>query len=405
MKSIRTAQTLKIDISKGFLEGFVQASYQALAQLILLEVYLKPQNLSGETEQALVFSSSFLGMFFSIFYGPIVQRFNLKKSTLVNIPTFLASICLFLTVLVDNTYYFVAFISLAHFLFPLRIPFMTEIYRDNYPDSKRGTYHSWALIASQVGSVLVIYIGGYILKSNPEYWKSVIVTMGVAGLLTCQLVRRIPTTKVKATESKIRLFKGLSHLKTDRLFSYLLFIWFIFGFANLWIFPIRVTYLSTELSLDPFTVSIYSAVLPEITRLVFLPFWAYLFDRINFFLLRMILNIFLLLGIWFFFNSDSLLGIGLGAFLHGIGFSGGRLAWTLWVTKIAKKELTSDYMAVHVGSTGLRGVVGPFIGFYVLSTLPQNGDQYQYISYISCLMVLVSILMLFPILKHGRQNK
>ena len=58
MKSIRTAQTLKIDISKGFLEGFVQASYQALAQLILLEVYLKPQNLSGETEQALVFSSS-----------------------------------------------------------------------------------------------------------------------------------------------------------------------------------------------------------------------------------------------------------------------------------------------------------------------------------------------------------
>ncbi len=381
----------------------MQAAYQALAQLILIEVFLKPQGLTGETEQAVLFGSSFLGMVLSLFYGNYISRFRLKKTQLVNIPTIFAGSFLLIASIAQDTWIFVGFCSLSFLCFPLRIPYMTEIYRDNYPSSKRGTYHSWALISAQISTVLVTYSGGYLLKNSPEYWRAILVVQSIALFSTCFLVAKLPSLRVKPRKNK-NFWGSLTVLREDRLFVYLIFVWFIFGFANLWIFPLRVTYLSSHLNFDPFTVSILASVIPETTRFVFLPMWAYLFDRINFFALRMWLNLFLLLGMWFYFHNADFWGIALGAFLHGVGFSGGRLAWGLWVTKMAPKTKTNDYMAVNVAATGVRGVFGPFLGFFVLNQFENSGNQYETVSEISCALVLLSIILIVPVLKYGKRE-
>ena len=144
----------------------MQAAYQALAQLILIEVFLKPRGIAGEIEQAILFGSSFLGMILSLFYGSFLSRFRLKKTQLVNIPTVFSASFLLLASIAQDPWIFVCFCSLSFLSFPLRIPYMTEIYRDNYPSSKRGTYHSWALIAAQISTVMVTYFGGYLLKNK-----------------------------------------------------------------------------------------------------------------------------------------------------------------------------------------------------------------------------------------------
>ena len=66
------------------------------------------------------------------------------------------------------------------------------------------------------------------------------------------------------------------------------------------------------------------------------------------------------------------------------------------------KERSGEYMAVHVGMTGLRGLIGPFLGFAMLNYLKPFGNHYQNIAMISSGLFLLSILMLIPVLKYGK---
>jgi MFS family permease len=53
----------------------------------------------------------------------------------------------------------------------------------------------------------------------------------------------------------------------------------------------------------------------------------------------------------------------LGAALQGCAFGGGIIAWTLWVTKFAPKEQTTQFMAIHTFATGVRGTIAPLVGY------------------------------------------
>ena len=55
-------------------------------------------------------------------------------------------------------------------------------------------------------------------------------------------------------------------------------------------------------------------------------------------------------------------------------------------------------MAVHVFLTGFRGLIAPFIGFYLLGR-----TSIGVISWTSAAMILVASLALFPEFKRTRQ--
>jgi MFS family permease len=86
--------------------------------------------------------------------------------------------------------------------------------------------------------------------------------------------------------------------------------------------------------------------------------------------MRIAINTGVALGILSFFTGDSLTGLVAGAVFIGIANAGGDLAWSLWVTKVAPAERTAEYMTVHTFLTGVRGVLAPFAGFYLLQILP-----------------------------------
>ena len=45
-----------------------------------------------------------------------------------------------------------------------------------------------------------------------------------------------------------------------------------------------------------------------------------------------------------------------------MAFAGGALAWNLGHNDFATDENASQYMAVHVTLTGIRGLIAPFVG-------------------------------------------
>jgi hypothetical protein len=132
--------------------------------------------------------------------------------------------------------------------------------------------------------------------------------------------------------------------------------------------PLRVEYLAHPrygLEMSPEMIALLTGVIPSQAHLVMSPAWGRLFDRMNFFALRVVLNMGFALGILAFFTSDTIPGLMLGSVLFGMSQAGGAVAWSLWVTKFAPPHRVADYMSVHTFFTGLRGLVAPFAAFYL----------------------------------------
>jgi MFS family permease len=90
-----------------------------------------------------------------------------------------------------------------------------------------------------------------------------------------------------------------------------------------------------------------------------------------------------------FFATDSWPLLVISAVIFGIGTSGGDLAWNLWVTKFAPADKVSDYMAVHVFFTGIRGVLAPPVGFFLARYM-----TLQQMSFLSAGLMVVSIFVI-----------
>ncbi|MEZ4743781.1 MAG: MFS transporter [Bdellovibrionota bacterium] len=393
-------KTVQTDVIRSIIEGPIVAGSQSLALLILLKGSLqsRAEGMHADMLQAVLFGGSFLGMMLSLAVLQGAARFRISKRWMMAGPSFASSASIFLAIIFYmRPIAFSVCLGLGFLFLALRLPVLTSIYHEIYPIDKRGRLTSISFMAYQLSTVIFYYFAGELLDRGMEYAPWLMGLWGLAAFLSGLVSLQLPTSE--RLETTFKAGKAFLLPFIDKWFGYVLLVWFVFGFANLWIYPLRVKYAVAELDLKPSTISLVLGVIPEMTRLMFLPFWAYLFDRINFILLRMILNFFLALGIGVLFFSSTATGVGVGAFIHAVGFSGGKLAWSLWITKTVSKTRSAEYMAVHVFFTGARGAFGPMLGALVLGFLGSYGHAYRNISMLSIFMILLSILMMIPILK------
>ena len=245
------------------------------------------------------------------------------------------------------------------------------------------------------------FAGSSLLEIDITYFSWVFTLLGICAFAKAWALNSIPSKLVEENSHEHPL-GNLKYAVKDRDFGYVLLTWFIMGFANLWVLPLRVDYVASAnygIEASPFIVALIITIVPETMRLIFIPFWARLFDRMNFVILRMILNVLFGAGIAIFFISKNLFVIGTGSALIGVAFAGGSIAWTLWVTKYAPPGKVSAYMSVHVGLTGIRGTIGPMIGYW---TAGQIGVIMT--GWVSCGLMILATLMLIPEIRHGQRR-
>jgi hypothetical protein len=243
--------------------------------------------------------------------------------------------------------------------------------------------------------------GSLLLEINITYFSWVFTVVGICALAKAWAIGSMPSQIIEKSSHK-HPFGNFEYTIKDREFGYVLLTWFIMGFANLWVLPLRVDYVASStygIEASPVIVALIITIIPETIRFLFIPFWARLFDRMNFIVLRMILNVLFGIGIALFFISKNLLVIGTGSALIGLAFAGGSIAWALWVTKYAPPGKVSAYMSVHVCLTGIRGTIGPIIGYW---TAAQVGASMT--GWISCGLMILATVMLIPEIKHGRRK-
>jgi MFS family permease len=282
------------------------------------------------------------------------------------------------------------------------IPLFTHVYQENYPEAQRGRLFSRTVMIRIATAAAFSELAGWVLSIDLGWFRLLILVFAAALAFGGACLARIPSEPIH-DDGGAHPFRAMRFVRDDAVFRRTLICWMLMGFANLMMLPLRVEYLANQkygLHLDVGMIALLTGVIPNLARLVMSPVWGRLFDRMNFFALRVTLNAGFAIGILTFFASDSLTGLILGAVIFGISNAGGDVAWSLWVTKFAPAGRVADYMSVHTFFTGVRGVLAPVAAFALAGHVSMD-----LLAGFNAALIIVASLLLLPELKAGRRAR
>jgi MFS family permease len=282
------------------------------------------------------------------------------------------------------------------------IPLFTHIYQENYPEKQRGRLFSRTVMIRIASAAGFSELAGYALSEHFEYFWVLLLVFSAALAFGGFCLAHIPSHPIH-DDGGAHPFRAMRFVRDDQIFRRTLFCWMLMGFANLMMIPLRVEYLANpkyNLRLTVGMIALLTGVIPNLARLVLSPIWGHLFDRMNFFTLRVTLNCGFAIGILTFFVSNSFAGLVIGAIIFGVANAGGDVAWSLWVTKFAPPGRVADYMSVHTFFTGVRGVLAPLVAFTLVQRLSLG-----ILAGISAALIVAASLLLLPEIKFGKRAR
>ena len=241
-------------------------------------------------------------------------------------------------------------------------------------------------------------VGGALMERGQH--RTIFGVIAMAYMLCGWAISRMPSTPISKVKSQNPL-KNFRYAIEDRKFGIMLLSWMFLGFGNLMVFPLRFEYLLQEeygIQARASVAALLVLGIPAIMRFASSRFWGAVFDRANFMVVRMILSALIMLSTLLFFTTRSVWVLGVSAMLMGIAMGGANISWSLWVTKFASPDKTAAYMSVHTFTTGIRGILAPFAGYYLLATI-----GVLWTSFAGASLVLISIAMVFCLYRLGER--
>jgi MFS family permease len=282
------------------------------------------------------------------------------------------------------------------------IPLLTQMYQENYPEAERGRLFSRTVIIRIFTAAVFSKVAGDALTGNLHQFRWLLVVFSGALGFASFCISRCPTRPL-VSDGSAHPFRAMRFVREDVLFRRTLICWMCMGFANLMMLPLRVEYLANPKygqAVSVENIALLTGVIPNVARLILSPIWGHVFDRMNFFGLRVTLNLGFAIGILTFFLSGSFGGLVAGAIVYGISNAGGDVAWSLWVTKFAPPNRVADYMSVHTFLTGVRGVIAPMTAFYAISHFSLGT-----LAFFTTALIVLGSLLLVPEIKFKPLRK
>ncbi|EDY81609.1 transporter, major facilitator family [Verrucomicrobiia bacterium DG1235] len=381
----RIKKTYRWDCVRGGLSGVVETGYGGFALVIAIGVFQAPDTVKG-----IIAAAGPLGLLFNPLSLSLFSRLNLPAGTLASWLAYLSGVLLLGASFADSLLGFLIPACLAFAISAQTMPLMVQIWTANYPSNKRGAYLSVSMMMTVAAAFGFSVFGGWILDKDLESYRWVLAWIALAYLLSGVAVSRIPSTPVKRGVAENPL-RNLGYAIEDKKFGVMLLSWMFLGFGNLMVLPLRVEYLLQPeygIEASKLMVMMVTIAIPAVFRFLTSRVWGYLFDRLEFMVLRVVLNAMIMLSIILFLTTTNLWVIFSSAAVLGTAMAGANISWSLWVTKFATPEKAPSYMSVHTFTTGIRGILAPFLGFYLIS-----GVGAQNTAMIGSTLVAISIVI------------
>ncbi len=393
-----SSQTFRLDLINSSLGGILEVGFGTFAILIAIRFLQAPDFIKA------VLAS---GVSAGLLLVPHMQR--LAAWTKLSASRFSASLMFFSSALLFCSGYFclnhlwllASALFLAQVCFSQLPGLMIQVYSRNYASKERGKRLSWNFIFSALIGMILSYSGGSYLDAESTDPALIFKIMGMVALASSLALFLIPSEPIEKGNRTQGLLDSLLLLKEDRLFANMLLAWMIMGLGIIMTLPLRIEYLGGEsgLNLSNEQIALVTVVVFSVARILSSRLWGELFDRIRFLWYRISLNLLLISATLVYFHAEDILGVCIGAALAGVGVGGSKIAWSLWVTKLAPSGMEARYMGAHVALTGLRGAIAPFLGYWLLGML-----GYQGVAWFSAALVTLSTMLFLRLFSQPRIN-
>lgn len=360
------AKTVRLERLRAIATGVFESAPSTFLLLILVRAFN-----GTNAEKSMIAAAYQSGLILTPLTLFLTRRFSWAPSQSMALLFWLASALYLLAAVIPSRDAFVVLTSLGSLVVAANSPLLTTMMNSNYPAERRGLLYSQNNSIKIGTSVLFGTFAGWALSGRLAYYQVLIVVYAAALAASALLMWRVPRCGgALAPRPLLGCFK---HIGADRILRDTLIAWMFLGFGNLMMVPLRIEYLANKnygLNLSEMQIALLVSTLPHLARLLASPLWGRLFDRLNFFSLRIAINFCFLLSVLSFFSTNNIAMLSVAAVIFGLSNSGGDVAWNLWVTKFAPHGLVPDYMAVHTFFTGLRGLVAPMVAFTLLDSYP-----------------------------------
>jgi MFS family permease len=385
----RATRTYNRDRIRGACNGVLETSLQVFGLLVIIREFHAP----GTVKSLLVAAHPF-GLLLTPLTLFWFGRMGWPASATVAGNYGFAAVALALAVLTPSPILFFIGTAAAAMVLAQQMPLMVHIYTENYAHSRRGRLLSTSIVLSVLVSTVFSLVGGAILDIDLQNYRWLFAFAALAAMAAGLAVRGIPSSPISPTGGRNPLV-SLRFAWQDRVFGAMLVVWMLMGLGNLIILPLRIEYMANSaygINATNAQIALATAVIPSLVRVFSTHFWGHLFDRYDFFFIRMALNAIALTAILLFFSTHSIWMLYLAGALFGFAVAGANIAWSLWVTKFAPAGKTAEYMSVHTFATGIRGTAAPFIGFATIVALSPLST-----ALISSALIVTSIVLLIPL--------
>ena len=315
-----TLRTYRFERWRAVANGILETGGTTFLLLIAVKHYE-----AGATAKALVASGGSVGLLLSPLVVSWVQQTGWRTASAAARIALIGAVAMLAMALLPWVGVFVVGSVVAMAASSSAIPLLTQVYQENYPERKRGHFFSRTVMIRIAVAALFSELAGRALTGHMRYHGVLLLIFAGAFVFGAVCLSRFPSRPL-AVSAGSHPFRALRFAREDRLFRQTLICWMLMGFANLMMLPMRVEYLANPrygLAMGVGEIAFLTGVLPNVARLIMNPLWGWLFDRMNFFVLRVTLNCGFGLGILAFFTSDSLNGLILGAVVYGISNAGG----------------------------------------------------------------------------------
>ena len=221
--------------------------------------------------------------------------------------------------------------------------------------------------------VVTTGIGGLVLDARPENFRwlygggALLGSLGVWSFWGVSVMgeQRHRVLERRGTRDGSGRNSFFAILRDDRRYARYQLYQFISGVAAMMLEPPLVYIVSRQIGAS-YVASIGIVLLiPFLSMLGTLPWWARYLDRVHVAEFRARQNSVWVIGILIMFIGAwqlSLWWLAVGRIVISIVNGGGTLAWQLGHNDFAPRDRLSAYMGVHVTLTGVRGAFAPFLG-------------------------------------------
>jgi hypothetical protein len=382
-------RTFRLEVLRAVPAGFIDTAATTFAIFFAIQVF----DMHWAVKAAMLSAGS-LGLLCSLFIVQIARRLGRPVNTLAALIWLLSFVGFAIAAMAkdDATLYFAGCFIAFTFL-GMSSPLTSQIYRKHYSSHSRGRLFSKTAMMRASAAGLIAWLVGIWLNSRGNDFSALFWGYAVACLVMAGCMLIVAPVVLRKT-LRLQWFDAFRHVSNDAPFRKLLTVWMVFGMGNLISFALFVEYISNPVygyGYEAKNVGIITGTVPMAAFIVFVVPWGTIFDRLPFYSVRALVNVFFILGILIYFLGNGFMALCIGIGFHGVARAGGNILWTLWVTKFADSDKVVEYMSVHTFLTGVRGILAPFIAFKLLE---QQGGAI--IGMIGAGLIIFATFMILP---------